>query len=202
MKTNKLFNKIKDGFAFSLGIFIFFGIVFGVYAVGFHPANEILSGNFLGNYIFNGSVNFNKQVNLNSTLIRTIAYNTSNGPMDGLDVGQIVTRVLTFNKTQVSTKIRILYADDFRNQGVAGGACRWEIKIDGTSCPQPLINDYYSANGIDLHLPNTLTGYCSGISTGMRQIQVFVGPISGYPQGDCYTGFNSATWVLEAEEVN
>jgi len=57
MKTkNNFFNKIKEGFALGIGFFIFLGIVFGVYAVGFHPANEILSGNFTGTYNFTGNV--------------------------------------------------------------------------------------------------------------------------------------------------
>lgn len=53
---------LKDlfkGINIGLGILLVFGLVFGiVYAVGFHSANEILGGTFIGNYIFNGSVDF------------------------------------------------------------------------------------------------------------------------------------------------
>jgi len=62
IKKFEILKDIKKGLGFSLGIFIFFGIVFGVYAVGFHPANEILSGVFPGFYNFTGDVNFNGNV--------------------------------------------------------------------------------------------------------------------------------------------
>ncbi len=40
---------ILKGIKFSLGIILGFSILFGVvYAVGFHTANEIISGTFLG----------------------------------------------------------------------------------------------------------------------------------------------------------
>lgn len=50
---------ILKGFKFAFGFFLFFGILLGlVYAVGFHTADEILGGKFIGNYVFNGSVDF------------------------------------------------------------------------------------------------------------------------------------------------
>lgn len=49
---------ILKGFKFAFGFTLFFGFLFGVvYAVGFHTADEILSGTFMGNYSFmNGKV--------------------------------------------------------------------------------------------------------------------------------------------------
>lgn len=49
---------ILSGIKFSFGIFLFFSVFFGlVWASGFHTANEILDGTFLGNYTFTGEVN-------------------------------------------------------------------------------------------------------------------------------------------------
>lgn len=52
---NKFLDGIKLGFGFIFILSVFLGIV---YAVGFHSANEVLSGVFQGNYTFSGSVNF------------------------------------------------------------------------------------------------------------------------------------------------
>jgi len=47
----------KSGLKFALGIFVFFAFIFGVFAVGFHIADEVLPGKFTGNYSFNGTLN-------------------------------------------------------------------------------------------------------------------------------------------------
>lgn len=48
---------ILKGFKIAFGFTLFLAMLFGVvYAVGFHTADEILSGTFLGNYSFNGNV--------------------------------------------------------------------------------------------------------------------------------------------------
>lgn len=53
---NKDFQKgINQGLGFLFVISLVFGFV---YAVGFHTANEILGGTFIGDYIFNGTVDF------------------------------------------------------------------------------------------------------------------------------------------------
>jgi len=135
-------------------------------------------------------------------LIRTIAYATGNGPNDGTDVGQIKSRVLSFNKAKTSTKIRISYTDNLRVIGT-NKACRWEIRVDGTSCPsQALIYDYYAKKDDNTHRSRTVVGYCSGVAAGSHTIGIWVGNLPGYSGGDCYTGWNNSTWVIEAEEVN
>ena len=51
---------IKDllkGFYFGIGLFLFIGILFGiVWASGWHTADEIFGGTFLGNYKFTGNL--------------------------------------------------------------------------------------------------------------------------------------------------
>jgi hypothetical protein len=61
---------IKKGFKFGLGFFLFFGILFGLaWASGFHTANEILGGTFLGDYKFSGKVEIDKLILNNSDYI-------------------------------------------------------------------------------------------------------------------------------------
>jgi hypothetical protein len=143
----------------------------------------------------------------NETLIRTIAYATGNGPIDGTNVGQIKSRVLSFSKAKTNTKIRISYTDNLRIVGSAK-ACRWEIRVDGRSCPnQALIYDVHVQYVQTLRV-STVVGYCSGVAAGSHTIGIWVGNTPNYPGSgnytgsDCCTGWYNSTWVIEAEEVN
>jgi len=64
---NKLYiTKIKEGIFLGIGITLFFSVLFGlIYAVGFHTPDEIISGIFLGNYRFNGSVDLGDNATYN-----------------------------------------------------------------------------------------------------------------------------------------
>ncbi|KOR30453.1 hypothetical protein TI05_13960 [Achromatium sp. WMS3] len=145
------------------------------------------------------------KLHVNGNFIRTIAYATGNGPNDGTDVGQIKSRVLRFTKAKAATKLRISYTDNFSTHGKRLSSCRWEIRVDGNSCPnQKLIYDDISATGDYTHTDHTVVGYCSGIKAGSHTIEVWVNS-SATPNpgsGNCQTGWNNSTWVLEAEEVN
>jgi len=140
---------------------------------------------------------------VNAALIRTIAYATGNGPSTEMDVGQIKSRVLRFTKTETNTKIRISYTDNLRTQGLNKG-CRWEIRVDGSSCPnQALVyDDYASAHVEHTHSSRMVLGYCSGVPAGSHTIGIWVGNTPGHTGSNCATGWNNSTWVIEAEEVN
>ena len=77
-----------NGIYFGLGILFILGIVSVAVAVGFHTANEVLSGTFIGNYIFQNSVTIQdnltvqnefyvKNKNMTPTLTQTINFNNS-----------------------------------------------------------------------------------------------------------------------------
>ena len=142
---------------------------------------------------------------VNGDFIRKVEYATGNGPNDATDVGQILSRALTFTKKRSDTQLRINYTDNLRvytPQSTMSG-CRWEIRIDGVSFPnQPLVFDYYTyLAGSNTHRSRNVLGFGEGINAGTHQIQIWVGPVPGVAQGDCNTGFNSSTWTIEVEEV-
>lgn len=141
------------------------------------------------------------KLHVNGPMIRTIARVSSTANDDGTDIGQIATRVLSVNKLGAGTALRITYVDNLRTYG-NGKACRWEIRANGSSCPaMPLYFNIY--NAVDNpHHSRTLVGYCGGLPAGTHQIQVWVDNAPGFSGSDCYTGWNGATWMIEAEEVN
>lgn len=140
----------------------------------------------------------------NITGVRSIYYESANGPQTGLDSGQIVSRVLSINKKEDLSVIRISYTDNLRTRVTNfANSCRWEIKVDGNSSPvQPLIYDIYNGSADDNpHRSRTFVGYFKGLSAGVHEIQIWVSSTPGYSNSDCFTGWNNNTWVIEAEEV-
>ena len=65
---------IIKGLKFGFGIFVSLSVLFGlVFAVGFHNTSDVLSGTFVGNFLFNGSVEFKENVTFNNTVDFTTA---------------------------------------------------------------------------------------------------------------------------------
>jgi len=132
---------------------------------------------------------------------KVIAYATGNGPNDDTD-GQIKSRVLRFTKAKTHTKIRINYTDNLATLGSAK-ACRWEIRVDGRSCPnQALVYDDYAYRFERTFSTRTIVGYCSGVAAGSHTIGIWAGSTPGYPGSNCFTGWDNSTWVIEVVEVN
>ena len=102
----------------------------------------------------------------------------------------------TFAKNSSSSSIRILYHD---NLGVVGNDtwCRWEVKVDGKSCKQPLAGLVFTAGGGDKDLyPATIVGECPDLSAGKHRIDVAL--TSGKNNPICYTGWTSTAGVMHA----
>ena len=99
---------------------------------------------------------------------RNLSYAFGNGPEDGTDIGIIASRVLSFDKLEQSTDLRISWTDNVRVLGVTGTSnCRYEITINGSSCPSgPLIYDFYAQDTLLNHYRSqTVVGYwkCPGL---------------------------------------
>jgi len=144
-------------------------------------------------------------LNVTDGFVRRINMATGLGPIDDTDNGQIVSRLLTFNKVFAETAIRILYCDNFRvrsgSENRESAAASWEIRIDGLSSPGGVIRyDRYSVSG-NYHQQATVIGYAKGISAGTHTIGVWVAPVSGYAVCDAATGWANSRWTLEAQEV-
>jgi hypothetical protein len=142
-------------------------------------------------------------LNVTDCFIRKIRMATGLGPTDLTDNGQIVSRVLTFDKVFANTAIRIIWCDNLRVRG-SECAARWEIRVDGNPPPGGRVHyDKYSRGevGIDNdHDPTTVVGYAIGVPEGRHAIGVWVGPIGKYSCDAC-TGWDNSLWTLEAQEV-
>lgn len=108
-------------------------------------------------------------------------------------------RKLAFKKASDSSRLRLLYTDNFRAYN--GASCRWTIYVDGKECTQPgaasgsIAQSAHSHGGENDHVPNGFMGYCEGIAAGDHVMTIGVDG-----SGDCYTGWESSHH-LEAEEI-
>ena len=139
-------------------------------------------------------------------VLRKVWIATGNGPNDETDHGQIVSRVLNFEKHFEESALLITYSDNLRTEFGGYSAGRWEVKLDGTSTlPHPLILDKYlntggASNG---HDPCTARGLAIGAGSGPHTISVWVSDVPDHAkQGfNRYTGWYNSTWMLQVEEV-
>ncbi|CAE7517594.1 Cthrc1 [Symbiodinium natans] len=129
-------------------------------------------------------------------------------------------RTFTFVKKKEDSILRFLYTDTFRvlctphrykGRFIDGCAGRWEIKIDGKSCPSGgIYQDWYVHRFQDSHRTNGWGGVCKGVSVGKHTVQVYVGPTPwhhGWNIMDAFTGWHAghgtprATVHLEVQEI-
>ena len=157
--------------------------------VGIGTDNPLAKLHVLGDLLVKGAV------------VRSIWAGSGNGPTEMGDMGRLHSRTIRINKLFPETALRIVYCDNFRVMG-DNVACRWEIRVDGNSVNPPILADRYELSG-NRHLHGTVMGYARGVAAGAHEIQVWI-VAHPYNQGrgtDVYTGWNSSTWSLEAEEV-
>ncbi len=122
---------------------------------------------------------------------------------DDADNGLLAGRALTVVKRADSTGLRIVWSDNFRVQ-IINNACRWEVLFNGTSCTNPgslVFDKYEGATTSNRHDPSTFVGTCVGLAAGNIAITTRVGPTPAYSGADCYTGWKSQLFSIEAEEV-
>jgi len=125
--------------------------------------------------------------------LTTVMQLEKNAGNNGAESGTI--RTMTFNKKHADSNVRILYVDNFRVIG-NGAWCRWEVKVDGQSCPAPLATTVHTVNGENDHHPGTVVGTCPGLAAGDHTVTVVLNS-SG---ADCYTGWDT-TAVIEVQEL-
>ena len=102
--------------------------------------------------------------------------------------------VSRFTKKSSSSSVRILYYDNLRVKG-AGKWCRWEVKVDGKSCPVPVAGSVYTYHGENDHYPTAILGECPGLAAGKHNINIALTRKSG---ADCYTGWTPSPFVMHA----
>jgi len=135
----------------------------------------------------------------NGFVTRRIARATGLGPNVGQINALVPGRTLSMNKMLAETTLRIAYSESFGVNNVRGG-CRWEILIDGNTCPSGALVYDISTN-INIFRSASVFGYCKVPAAGSHTITIHSGPVPGSVEGQCYTGWSASRWTLEAEEV-
>eukprot|EP00497_Spongosphaera_streptacantha_P003414 TRINITY_DN40_c0_g1_i1.p1 TRINITY_DN40_c0_g1~~TRINITY_DN40_c0_g1_i1.p1 ORF type:complete len:562 (-),score=131.71 TRINITY_DN40_c0_g1_i1:146-1831(-) len=113
----------------------------------------------------------------------------------GDDVNPAI-RTMNFKKKEEDTNLRILYFDNLRV--ATAGWCRWELKVDGESCPTPLAGSVHTATGENDHHPGTVMGECPGVKAGDHALTV---ALTSMAAGiNCHTGWETHV-VMEVREI-
>ena len=100
----------------------------------------------------------------------------------------------SFTKKSSSSSVRILYYDNLRVIG-HGKWCRWEVKVNGKSCPVPLAGSVYTYRNDNDHYPGMIVGECFGVKAGHNGITIALTRNSG---ADCHTGWTPGIRVMHA----
>jgi hypothetical protein len=127
---------------------------------------------------------------------------------DNTDNGVLAGRTVTMTKKYATTGVRVGWSDNF-GVSTLNNACRWEVLFNGVQCTNPgaVVIDKYEGNTGNVRDPASMFGTCFRVGSGVFLpagtviVTTRVYPSPGYAGSDCYTGWNSQLWSLEAEEV-
>ena len=146
-----------------------------------------------------------------SPSILNISYLTGVDLIDDNDTGPVNGRILTFDKLEAASVLRITYSDNIRvlskNPAAFAGSwgTRWIIHLDGipTQVRTRLnTNGYVAGSGfvqdVNHHRQSSLIGYLEGVSTGQHTITVEL--VDEGNNNDAYTGWESS-FLLEVMEL-
>ena len=146
-----------------------------------------------------------------SPSILNISYLTGVDLIDDSDTGPVNGRILTFDKLEAASVLRITYSDNIRvlskNPAAFAGSwgTRWIIHLDGipTQVRTRLnTNAYVAGSGfvqdVNHHRQSSLIGYLEGVPIGQHTITVEM--VDEGNNNDAYTGWESS-FLLEVMEL-
>ena len=107
-------NNIYDGMKFGFGFVLFMGIFSSLIYAGYHSANQISAGTFVGDYLFTGDVNFS-----NANVIGLSTSGVPSGLIGSFAMSSCPSGWLEANGTTIS---RTTYATLFSSIGTIYGA--------------------------------------------------------------------------------
>jgi len=58
--------------------------------------------------------------------------------------------------------------------------------------------DVYSSGNVNNHRQAAYFGYCDNVAAGSHTLAVYGSSTPGYSGVDCFTGWNTQSWALEA----
>ena len=56
--------------------------------------------------------------------------------------------------------------------------------------------DVYSSGNVNNHRQSAYFGYCDNVAAGSHTLAVYVSSTPGYSGVDCFTGWNTQSWLL------
>ncbi|XP_014674597.1 PREDICTED: collagen triple helix repeat-containing protein 1-like isoform X2 [Priapulus caudatus] len=112
----------------------------------------------------------------------------------------------SITKLRDDTGLHVRWIGSIRNIRTGAKLCsRWHIAFNGNECGNPARIDaqlYSSLEGLNIHRPSILEGICYGLSTGIVNVQLYVGDCRNpaqHPHGDSYTSWDSVSRMIIEE---
>ncbi|XP_014674603.1 PREDICTED: collagen triple helix repeat-containing protein 1-like isoform X2 [Priapulus caudatus] len=122
---------------------------------------------------------------------------------DGKDNGLV--HQCSITKLRDDTGLHVRWIGNIRNIKTGAKLCsRWHIAFNGNECGNPARIDaqlYSNLEGLNIHMPSILEGICYGLSTGIVNVQLYVGDCRNpaHPHGDSYTSWDSVSRMIIEE---
>lgn len=129
------------GIKFSLGIIFIFSILFSVFAVGFHLAEEILPGTFTGNYIFDGNITVNGEYKGKNVATAWVNFDGTDCPSNSCSIRDSYN---VYNVTKIGIGVyEIYFIESMLNSNYAiSGYSRMDGLVYGDSSNLASINNF------------------------------------------------------------
>lgn len=123
------------GIKFGLGVFTIIGVLLGVvFAVGFHTADEILGGTFLGNYTYTGNVNFTGNTYGAGKIVQVVTKEVTDATFSHSSNTWVNVTGLSLNITlsKPTNKVQVIIDSWWGGSSTAGHYALFKVKRDST----------------------------------------------------------------------
>ena len=129
-----------------------------------------------------------------------VAYGAWQNINRGEDATQAVPgTAVQYLKKDSDSLLRLTLSSNLRTNGGAGACCRWALRVNDANCNPAINGNVYISPGGNYHHHRTITGMCPGVREGNITVQPWLEQCPGYGNHDCYTGWQSTTWVIVEE---
>jgi len=122
------------------------------------------------------------------------------GPLGlGHDATQALPISVTLDKEEADSLVEVWFTSNLRTNGASNECCRWNLRMNNETCNPAINGNVYISPGGNYHQVRTIVGLCPNVPAGPVTVTPWVEQCPGYGVDDCYTAWNSSTWLIVRE---